>query len=215
MIRSFAIFVLLITFGATMLSCIARREAVSPEADIDRLVGWMTGSYSSRHQAETDSSYIDIRLEMVQIWPDRDDGHWLYVEQAAASNLERPYRQRIYHVTQPQDSVFASTVYEFEEPLRMAGAWRIPQDFDLLTPDSLSEKVGCTIFLTLEGDSAFVGGTHERDCLSGHRGAAYATSEVRITATYLYSWDQGWDAIDAQVWGAELGGYRFLRLSEE
>ena len=76
--------------------------AVPASADeLDTLVEWMTGSFSSQAQAQADERYYDIRLEMVPIWTDRDDGRWLYVEQAAASALERPYRQRIYRVAGP------------------------------------------------------------------------------------------------------------------
>jgi len=32
---------------------------------------------------------------MVQIWEERTDGYWLYVEQAIAGYQDKPYRQRI------------------------------------------------------------------------------------------------------------------------
>jgi hypothetical protein len=215
MIRRTALAFFLIVTLITALSCIERRDIVAPQSDLDRLVSWMAGSFSSQQQAAADSSYFDIRLEMVQIWPERTDGHWLYVEQAASSTPEQPYRQRVYHVIQPDDSTFASSVFELAEPARFVGAWRTPQLFEPLTPSSLLPRTGCTIFMTAEGDSAFVGRTVEQDCLSSLRGASYATSEVRIAETVLFSWDRGWDSTDTQVWGAEKGGYLFKKLSEE
>jgi hypothetical protein len=199
---------------AVLGACIERREVARPQSDLDRLTGWMAGSFSSQAQAETDTGFFDIRLEMVQIWPERTDGRWLYVEQASAASLERPYRQRVYHLMQTDDTTFISAVFEFAEPLRMAGAWRSPELLDRLTPDSLIQREGCAIVLRPRGDTLFVGSTVEDRCRSDHRGAAYTTSEVRIGENYLYSWDRGWDSTGAQVWGAETGGYMFRKLRE-
>ena len=50
----------------------------------------MTGNFSSAAQAEADSAYYDISLDMAPIWTDREDAGWLYVEQAVASMLTSP-----------------------------------------------------------------------------------------------------------------------------
>ena len=194
------------------VSCIQRREVSEPHNGLEKLLSWMTGSFSSQEQAMTDSAFFDIRLEMVPIWPEREDGYWLYVEQAAADNLARPYRQRIYHLSRLDDSTYASSVFEVPAPEQFVGQWRAPDVFSELTLDSLSKREGCTIYLRLEGDSAFVGSTEGASCLSSLRGASYATSEVRITEQYLSSWDRGFDSTGTQVWGAEEGPYLFRKL---
>ena len=190
----------------------AQQGAPESDPELARLVAWMTGSFSSQAQADADSSYFDIRLEMAPIWTDRSDGYWLYVEQAAAGYLDRPYRQRVYHVHRLDDTTLASDVYTFEEPLRFAGAWKQDQPLAALTPDSLTERDGCTILLHSQGDTAFVGSTVDKNCSSNLRGASYATSEVRVTPDLLYSWDRGFDSDHNQVWGAETGGYRFDKI---
>jgi uncharacterized protein YndB with AHSA1/START domain len=177
---------------------------------LERLAAWMTGSFSSAAQALRDDEYRDIRLEMSPIWVDRDDGHWLYVEQAAAGRLERPYRQRVYRVHEPEPGVFASDVYTMTSPLRFAGGWRSPQRFNGLTPDSLSLRSGCTVWLEWTGE-AFVGGTRGTGCESDLRGALYATSEVTVTNEGITSWDRGFNADGNQRWGAESGPYVFRR----
>ena len=179
---------------------------------VGRLVRWMAGSFSSRAQSVADTSYFDIRLEMKPIWTDRTDGAWLYVEQAAASALARPYRQRIYHVTADSGGVFRSAVLELPSPLRFAGAWKNPALLAALTPDSLVAREGCAVLLRAYGNQAFSGETPGHECLSNLRGATYATSKVRITPTSITSWDQGWNAEGKQVWGAENGPYRFDRV---
>jgi hypothetical protein len=178
---------------------------------LERLASWLTGSFSSVAQAENDSDYYHIRLEMAPIWPQRDDGYWLYVEQAAYGRLDTPYRQRVYRVSEPDPGVFSSEVFTLDSPPRFAGAWRHPSDFDALTPDSLTVRDGCAVWLRWDG-SAFTGATRGSGCESELRGAAYATSEVTVTDAEIRSWDRGFDADGNQVWGAEKGPYVFRRI---
>ena len=79
-----------------------------------------------------------------------------------------------------------------------------------LTANDAEERPGCAVNLAWR-DGAFVGATHPTACLSTLRGASYATSEVRLTEAGLTSWDRGFDAAGAQVWGAVVGPYQFVR----
>ena len=185
-------------------------EAPAPDP-LESLATMMTGSFSSAAQAAADENYFDIRLEMAPIWTSRDDARWLYVEQAAASSLDQPYRQRIYKVTRREDGAFVSAVYELPDPDAAIGAWREPATLDALTPEALILREGCEVGLLAEGDGRFAGATVEDHCKSTLRGATYATSEVIVTADGIESWDRGYDAEGTQVWGAELGAYRFVR----
>jgi glycosidase len=181
------------------------------QSDLDQLLEFMTGSFSSRAQAEADTNYLDIRLEMVQVWKNRTDGYWLYVEQAVATHKDRPYRQRIYHLSDQADASIRSEVYSIPDPLRFAGAYNEPRLLIALTPDSLQVRRGCAVILRRRGPDVFAGSTVDRDCVSELRGATYATSEVRITPQELTSWDRGYDLEDRQVWGAVEGGYVFRK----
>ncbi|WP_337872991.1 CpcT/CpeT family chromophore lyase, partial [Ignavibacterium sp.] len=58
------------------------------KSDLDLLVSWMTGSFNSEEQSKNDSDYYNISLEMHRIWENRNDGYWLYVEQAVAAAKE-------------------------------------------------------------------------------------------------------------------------------
>ena len=184
--------------------------------DLQLLLSWMTGSFSSQEQALTDTNFVDIRLHMVPIWPEHRDGKWLYVEQALAENQDRPYRQRVYHLTQVNDSTLQSTVYSFREPLPVAGEWKKDAPLAHVSPDSLVEREGCSIFLTKKSKgNAFVGSTEGKNCVSTLRGAAYATSAVIITEDGLATWDRGFNENGEQVWGSREGGYIFLKLEEQ
>jgi hypothetical protein len=174
---------------------------------------WMTGAFSSCAQALEDSAYHDVRLHMVRIWPHRVDGYWLYVEQALASAMDQPYRQRVYHVDHIGGAYYCSTVYTVPDPSRFRGAWRNESALAELTPEDLIRKAGCTLVLKEQGDS-FIGSTLGRLCRSSLHGASYATSEVEIRKDRLVSWDRGFNVTGKQVWGATEGAYVFDKVSD-
>ena len=185
--------------------------SATPGDDLATLIRWMTGSFSSVAQAEADDRYRDIRLEMVPIWTDRDDGSWLYVEQAAAAALDRPYRQRVYRVSEAEDGLFTSEVFSLPDPAALAGAFRDPARLDALEPGDLSLREGCAVVLRIRKDGIFAGSTVGEGCASTLRGATYATSIVTVGPEGIESWDRGFDAEGNQVWGAEAGPYSFQR----
>jgi len=159
---------------------------------------------------------------MLPIWSEREDGPWLYVEQAAYSNLARPYRQRVYHLTPagPEEpGSIRSEVYTLPgDPLELAAAWEEPSRFEAFGPENLEPRAGCAILLDVNRSGgtpvSYVGSTVGEGCDSTLAGAAYATSEVVITERVLESWDRGFDAEGEQVWGATEGAYRFVKLGD-
>ena len=177
--------------------------------ELEKLTRMMAGSYSSEKQHNQDSTFFDIRLKMVPIWKDRTDARWLYVEQALATKQDKPYRQRIYKVTEPQSGTFESAVYTLNSPLRFVGNLNLVEK---LSPDSLQLREGCAVILKKSGRKRFVGATDAKKCPSDMRNAAYATSEVTLTSKSICSWDRGYDRDDRQVWGAEKGGYQFRKI---
>ncbi len=187
--------------------------AAAPTADdgLSTLADLMTGHFSSEEQARTDSTYFDIRLVMEPIWQGQTDVRWLYVEQAVAGHEERPYRQRIYRLTETGPNQFESAVYLLPDPVQFVGAWNETDIFSRLLPGDLKPRTGCSIHLTRQPDGSFVGGTRDHDCPSDLRGASYATSSVRIEDGVMHTWDQGFDDAGEQVWGPTAGGYIFVK----
>lgn len=177
---------------------------------LEALASTMVGSYTSAVQAAEDTSYFNIELEMVRVWPKRKDGVWLYVEQAAAKSKEKPYRQRVYHVQQVNDSTFTSDILSIKSGDTLYGAYKDPILLERLRMDSLVMIEGCTITLHHRGRT-YVGSTDGRTCSNAWGKATYATSEVTIAPGLMVSWDRGYNDADEQVWGAEKGGYRFVR----
>lgn len=185
------------------------------DAGVEKLAKQLEGSFASTKQSKTDFSYFDIRLHMARIWPDRTDGIWLYVEQARADMLDKPYRQRCYRVYRREDGQLVSAVYNMSDPLadKVANAWKgdLAATFKDISPDELTLKAGCEMLLTEQPDGTYKGGTEAKKCPSDHMGATYATSEALITPEGLHTWDRGYNDADKQVWGAKKGPYIFDR----
>lgn len=205
--RSLMFLLLLCLTSATL---VAGEKANDPE--LSQLVQWMTGSFSSAEQAAADKDFYDIHLDMRPIWTDRTDGYWLYVEQAVSTSLDKPYRQRVYHVKRGENGVFESVVYALPNPEAVVNAQKkSDKPLSDLSPKDLKERVGCTVYLEKKGDT-FAGSTREKECTSKLRGATYATSIITIRKGTVESWDQGFNDKDEQVWGAEKSGYIFKQV---
>jgi CpeT protein len=205
---------IIIIASAVILSLSTVAQEKVDERDLLELRSRMIGSFTSELQAKSDSDYYNIHLNMSPIWERSEDGYWLYVEQAVASALKKPYRQRIYHIYLKDDKTLVSKVYELNSPLRFAGAYNNPELLKGLTKDSLIDRQGCAIYLTKNKEGNFSGSTPGKECLSSLRGSTYATSEVVIYEDKLISWDRGWDKDDKQVWGAQKAGYQFIKQKE-
>lgn len=184
--------------------------AADPNKDLKHLAKWMAGSFSSNKQHLSDTAnYFDIRLQIVPIWKERTDGYWFYVEQAVADYLQKPYRQRVYHLTALAEGGFESAVLLINDPLRFANN---PQKIaSHLTPDSLVLKNGCGVILQKVNGKKFQGGTVGKGCPSDRKGASYATAMVTVMPKELHSWDRGYNENDEQVWGADKAGYIFIK----
>jgi CpeT protein len=180
--------------------------------DLEKLFHMMSGSFSSEAQAFRDTNYYDIRLQMKPIWGNLKNGYWFYVEQAMAKSMNKPYRQRVYHLYKLNDTCIVSQVYNLKDPLRFAGEFKKDNPLEHLTMDSLETKEGCAIYLLKKKKDHFSGSTPGKQCSSNLRGATYATSEVTVVNGMLISWDRGFDENDKQVWGATNGGYMFIKI---
>lgn len=183
----------------------------SDDTDLLKLKSWMTGSFNSQEQSKQDSNYLNINLEMVEIFKNRNDGFWLYVEQAVASSIEKPYRQRVYRLTKSENDKFESAVFLISNPEKYIGAWKNIQILNQLTFEEVSFKEGCSIILDKLEDS-FIGKTIDKKCPSELQGSSYTTSEVYIEENVLVTWDRGFNKNDKQVWGSITGPYIFKKL---
>jgi hypothetical protein len=197
--RFISVFLIVFSVGALAQS----------KKDLALLKRWMVGSFSSQEQSQRDSNFFDIRLQVYPIWKNRTDGHWLYVEQASASSMDKPYRQRIYQLTLTSRGM-ESIIYTFDNPLSYAGK---PEVIEQLTRENLTTREGCEVVITRKDKNTFTGSTIEKNCPSELRGASYATSEATITKKGMITLDMGFNSANVQVWGSTFGGYQFKKVN--
>jgi hypothetical protein len=185
-------------------------EPAAPSA-ADTVYRWLQGRFDSAEQAASDpDDYMTITLAMCAVSVSGID-RALYVEQAVPGSA--PYRQRVYAVRDgdPPATQAVTSIYELVDPTAFVGAC---DRADLsIAADAIVEKVGCGVTLTF-ADGSYTGATAPKACASTLRGATWASSEVTLTPDLLESWDRGWDAAGAHVWGATDGPYRFVRRGD-
>lgn len=182
---------------------------LTTDKNLEPLVSLMVGRFSSAQQADKDSTYFNISLVTVPVMQGRTDGFWMYVEQALSKSRYRPYRQRVYQV-QYRSGYWTTSIYLLKNP----DFWINAQDdtfrLNRMRTDSLVKRNGCDITLR-RNNRTFSGKTEYSTCPSEVRGAVFATSEVTLQKDKLVSWEKGFSPDGKQVWGAEKGGYIFLR----
>ncbi|MFW5757093.1 MAG: chromophore lyase CpcT/CpeT [Bacteroidota bacterium] len=182
--------------------------------DLSDLKNMMAGEFSTEKLAKADTSYLHIVLCMKPIWQQKNDGYWLYVEQSVFPNLEKPYRQRVYHLSLAKDrQSIVSRVYEIQNQQRFTGGCHNAELLEEMTPDDLTDRPGCELYLTKTKDNVFKGSTPKNKCLSSWRGASYVTSDAMIDHEKVITWDRGWNDKHEQVWGPQKQGYIFDKVS--
>ena len=108
----------------------------------------MVGTFNTKAQSARDSQFYNIQLKMCRIWTQDPNQYWLYVEQATAKNLNKPYRQRIYKLEQINKKQFVSKVYNIPSPELAVNGCEINLYFKTITFEDIILKEGCSVNLT-------------------------------------------------------------------
>ncbi len=171
----------------------------------------LTGRFDSADQAALQPSYFPVQLFVCPLSAPELGERVLYVEQAVMSDLQAPYRQRLYVVDAVvgQSLQAVSRVFELNDPAAFVGLCEQSSAVTVGSSETV-ERQGCWVQLSWQDDH-FAGATPGSECLSDFQGASYATSEVELHADRISSWDRGWSQDGQQVWGATMGPYEFVR----
>ena len=132
-------------------SSVKKSTVTKTDNELNQLEQLLSGSFSSELQSKEDTSYFNISLVMLPIWTNRTDGKWMYVEQAMATKLDKPYRQRVYHLQHSGKNTFTSDIYTIKNALTYAG---LQNDKSKFTTTSLGSLSSITATISI---SAYVG----------------------------------------------------------
>lgn len=184
-------------------------QDISPE--LEQLVEWMSGSFSSAAQAKADDSFESTTLKIVQIWPDVTNGAWVYAEEFLNDEIETTVNQRVFFLSEINDSEFSIDEYELPNKLKYVGAWEDPNRFSEIRVFDLKFKNGCTFFIFYDGFQ-YSGQTNTGSCKNEVDGAAYSTSVIMVVADEINLWDRGYNESNQLVWGTDAGPKVYKKL---
>lgn len=185
-------------------------DNITKSTDLSSLVKNMSGTYVTSAQNMVDSSFYEIVLHSVPIWSSKVD-KYLYVEQAIVGQENNPIKQQIYQLKKDNNGGFEIVRYNLSDNNLFKGKWNDLSFFNQYDKELLVEEVGCTLYVKQHGDGSYSGSTRMDHCINNDKGAAYATTILKVREGQIMSWEQGFNADKEQVWGAEKGGYRFVR----
>ena len=179
--------------------------------DLEQMVEWITGSYTSAEQAGKDKAYKSTSLNNVRIWPDAANGAWVYSEESLNSDPENPINQRVFFISEINESEFSLDVYNLPKKENYAGKWKNPEAFSNIAVFDLKFKDGCTLFLFYDGFQ-YSGQTNKGTCPNDMEGATYETSSIIIVPNEVHLWDRGYNSDNKLMWGSDKGPYIYKNL---
>ncbi|MGN5168123.1 CpcT/CpeT family chromophore lyase [Aeromonas hydrophila] len=102
-----------------------------------------------REQASYDSRFTSAELRLMEIWPGYQGYRWVYAEQYLSLRSIRPFRQRIYRFSPaPDGRILMAELTMPVPPILPVPGMMTPALLDSLTPQQLSLRHGCEIWLT-------------------------------------------------------------------
>ncbi|RMF07466.1 MAG: hypothetical protein D6763_12285 [Alphaproteobacteria bacterium] len=183
----------------------------------EELATLSVGSFTTIAQARRDPRYGVAEAEIVRIWPERQDGVWLYQEQAYLGDTpsaidptrkDRPYFARVIQLVETGPNTVERRVFKLENPASALGAWRHPAPLIDMSPGDLRPSE-CVMVARRVAEKFWY--SESGKCPNDYKAAAYAVSlSVVVDGTYA-NWDRGFASDGRQVWGPADAGYIFVR----
>ena len=210
---------LLVAVFGLLCSCLVLAGSV-PQATplkpgMEPLLSWLSGDFSSKEQAGYDSRFTSAELRLREIWPGYQGYRWVYAEQYLTLRSIRPFRQRIYRFSPAPDGRILMAELTMPRAIDFAGAWRQPALLDSLTPQQLSLRHGCEIWLSRTASGEYAGHTRVGHCATDFGGASTLVQHIWIGPNSIRLLDRAYDNQGGSRWGSPGEGYVYLRKSSE
>lgn len=204
------------TFTALLMAQTAFAQPNTPE--VEEFANLLLGKFDSSTQSIDDSDYLDVTVlhcpVTVKDLPTTvASGRFLALRQSV-STADSPYRVRVLRVFSGQaPSQVKVSSYAPAVGVDLAEICSQAEPDRVISFAQLSEE-RCTTSAVKQGD-VFVGGTEAEGCPSTRMGAVRMTSEIRLDAKGMSTWDRGFDAQGNLAWGPAKGPYQFERVAEQ
>jgi hypothetical protein len=203
--------------GVVLFLLLAARPigAESP-ASSDEVSRWLVGTYDTRDQAARDAEVPALRMLIVAVPNSRLSfgAPVLYLEEASFAKPDRPSLQRFLRVETDAEGAIVLRTFDLKDGSAAAGKWRMPADLALFGRNDVRERTACAVTLKKTGDH-YEGSAAAVECVPAFLGVKRATSEIRVFSDRVETWDRGFGAKNAQVYGPVLGPYLWKKRSLE
>ncbi|ATL94494.1 hypothetical protein CK911_18065 [Aeromonas sp. CU5] len=210
---------LLVAAFGLLCSCLvlagSAPQATPLKPGMEPLLSWLSGDFSSKEQAGYDSRFTSAELRLREIWPGYQGYRWVYAEQYLTLRSIRPFRQRVYRFSPAPDGRILMAELTMPRAIDFAGAWRQPALLDSLTPQQLSLRHGCEIWLSRTASGEYAGHTRVGHCATDFGGASTLVQHIWIGPNSIRLLDRAYDNQGGSRWGSPGEGYVYLRKSSE
>ncbi|ABW32426.1 chromophore lyase CpcT/CpeT [Acaryochloris marina] len=178
------------------------------------LAKWLAAEFSNQAQAiENPPLYAHIQVSIRPLPRKLLTGYCLYLEQAYAFMLKKPYRTRVIHILEHKDSILIEN-YELHKKELFLGGTRDPLILNKISTEHLIKKEGCDMNVEWTGHS-FVGTVVPgKSCKVVRNGkTTYLDNSFEVDQNKFISIDRGRDPeTDELIWGSIAGPFHFSRI---
>jgi hypothetical protein len=175
----------------------------------------MVGHFTTLIIAESESTSDGLQRFVVPVWLDREDGPWLYIEEATTNQPDEPTSQLVMNIRLGYHGQVRCEVYDLPgDPIVHANAWNEPDALSSISPQQCDYRSGCTIDLHLYGQDVYVGSTNGRGCPDQYLNGAFMTIRQQIGALSMTRWVRGFTTDGVLLWGSPDTPEVFYRLTK-
>lgn len=177
---------------------------------------YLCGQFSNKKQAaKNPASFAHINIYFRPLPWEILEGPGFYSEQSYDHDPWRPYRQGIHRLVPSQDIQVVEN-FEYNEPMRVAGAGFKPELLKAIKKEKIKQRCGCSMIFKEDMMGCFTGELEPgKKCIVPRDGrSTYLVSEVYLSHDQWISRDRGFDqTTDGVAWGSEHGPLEFERVA--
>jgi CpeT/CpcT family (DUF1001) len=175
---------------------------------VQEVVSHLVGIMDTSAQSQVNYQRVNVQMTTCKVTLKDDlNSVYLYQEQALATKLNQPYRQRILKIIPLANNLVESKAYKLKNKTQFINFCNQLKDNKILAKNDLTESV-CSVFLR-PVVTIYIGETPPEGCVANVRGAVKITNKIILHSQGMDTFDQGFDAEGKQVWGAVNDSYQF------
>lgn len=175
---------------------------------VQEVVSHLVGIMDTSAQSQVNSKRVNVQMTTCKVQlKDEVNSVYLYQEQALATKLDQPYRQRILKIISLENNQVESKAYKLTNETQFINFCNQSESNKILQKTDLTESI-CSVFLR-PVVTIYIGETPPEGCSANVRGAVKITNKIILHSQGMDTFDQGFDAEGKQVWGAVNDSYQF------